>query len=102
MNRPHDVGKIAVIQGLVAHAFGLRIEELLASHRERAVTIPRQIAMYLAKRETDAPLTVIGSHFGGKHHTTVIHAIDRIEALRASDAATDLTIQIIRRDLASS
>jgi chromosomal replication initiator protein len=101
MNRPHDLGKIAAIQGLVARAFGLRTEELIAGQRERAVAFPRQIAMYLAKHETGAPLAVIGSHFGGKHHTTVIHAIDRIEALRHSDAATNLAIEIIRNRLAS-
>ncbi len=99
---PVDEGKILAIQGFVAGAFGLRTEELSTSRRERAFTIPRQIAMYLAKQETHASLATIGSLFGGKHHTTVIHAIDRIEALRSMiplAVALSSTVLLGGRDL---
>lgn len=98
---PLDEGRILAIQGLVAHLFGLQLAELSISRRERAFSRPRQIAMYLAKLETDASLADIGSLFGGKHHSTVIHATERIEALRQADSATDLAIDMIRRNLKS-
>jgi len=101
MKPPVDEGKIMAIQGLVAHMFGLRTEELSTSRPQRAVTIPRQMAMYLARQETDASLAKIGSLFGGKHHTTVIYAVEKIEALRHADAATNLAIDIIRMNLRS-
>jgi chromosomal replication initiator protein len=52
----------------------------------RHISEPRQIAMYLIKELTEASLPEIGRHFGGKHHTTVLHSIQKIEALRNSDA----------------
>jgi hypothetical protein len=58
----------------------------------RTVVIPRQIAMYLAKQLTDASLPEIGSHFGDKHHTTVMHAIAKIEEQRCADTALDTVI----------
>jgi chromosomal replication initiator protein len=94
--------KIMAIQGLVAGAFNLRSEDLSMSSRERAITIPRQIAMYLAKQETEASLMEIGSIFGGKHHTTVSHAISRIEELRRLDPATDRVIKILQNNLKST
>ena len=93
------MSKIIAIQGLVAGAFNLRSEELSTSSRERALTIPRQIAMYLAKYETDASLMEIGGAFGGRHHTTVSHAISKIEELRRSNLATELVIETLQNKL---
>jgi chromosomal replication initiator protein len=55
--------------------------------------------MYLAKHETHISLANIGRLFGGKHHTTVLHALDRVEALRREDAATYRLIESVRRNL---
>ena len=91
--------KIAVIQELVARMFSLPAKELNSTYRGRSAALPRQIAMYLAKRETDASLMEIGSLFGGRHHTTVLHAISRIEEMRRSDSAMDLALKMLGKNL---
>ena len=73
------------IQKSVAEQFGLRLHEIKAKNNSRAIVYPRQIAMYLSKRLTDSSLPEIGRQFGGKHHTTVLHTIDKIEECRKSD-----------------
>ncbi len=73
------------IQKSVAEQFGLRLAEIKAKNNSRAIVYPRQIAMYLAKHLTDASLPEIGRQFGGKHHTTVLHSIDKIEGVRKND-----------------
>lgn len=67
------------IQVVVAHHFGIRVEDLKAKRRTRAVAFPRQVAMYLARKITDQSLPRIGEEFGGRDHTTVLHACDKIE-----------------------
>jgi chromosomal replication initiator protein len=76
---------IESIQKAVAEQFGMRLAEIKAKNNSRSVVVPRQIAMYLAKQMTDASLPEIGRQFGGKHHTTVMHSIDKIGELRKSD-----------------
>jgi chromosomal replication initiator protein len=83
---------IESIQEAVARLFNLSVEELRHDSCRRAVVVPRQIAMYLTKQMTDASLPEIGRHFGGKHHTTVMHSIAKIYALRRSDPALDHTV----------
>ena len=73
------------IQKSVAEQFGLRLHEIKAKNNSRAIVYPRQIAMYLSKHLTDSSLPEIGRQFGGKHHTTVLHSIDKIEECRKSD-----------------
>ena len=73
------------IQKAVAEQFGLRLAEIKAKNNSRAIVYPRQIAMYLAKQMTDSSLPEIGRQFGGKHHTTVLHSIDKIEEVRKGD-----------------
>ena len=97
-----DDSKILVIQGLVAQMFGLQAEELSRDRRKRAVTMPPQIAMYLAKQETGASLAEIGMLFGGRHHSTVTHAIHRVETMRHADAATNRLIESVQVNLKSS
>ncbi|MFB3917142.1 MAG: chromosomal replication initiator protein DnaA [Terriglobales bacterium] len=82
-----QVRKITIesIQKAVAEQFGLRLIEIKAKNNSRAIVFPRQIAMYLAKRLTDSSLPEIGRQFGGKHHTTVLHSVDKIEQARKSD-----------------
>ena len=91
--------RIETIQQHVARSFGLQVEELNQRSTTRAVTLPRQVAIYLAKQLTDASLVEIGSHFGGKHHTTVMHFIAKIDHLRRVDPTVDLAIDAILRTL---
>jgi chromosomal replication initiator protein len=76
---------IEAIQKAVAEQFGLRLVEIKAKNNSRAIVYPRQIAMYLAKHLTEASLPEIGRQFGGKHHTTVLHSVEKIEELRKTD-----------------
>jgi chromosomal replication initiator protein len=76
---------IEAIQKAVAEQFGLRLTEIKAKSNSRAIVFPRQIAMFLAKQMTEASLPEIGRQFGGKHHTTVMHSVDKIEQQRQSD-----------------
>src|ERR1700757_3081808 len=76
---------IDAIQKAVAEQFGLRVIEIKAKSNSRAIVFPRQIAMYLAKQMTEASLPEIGRQFGGKHHTTVLHSVEKIEEARKND-----------------
>ena len=76
---------IESIQKAVAEQFGLRLAEIKAKNNSRAIVYPRQIAMYLAKHLTEASLPEIGRQFGGKHHTTVLHSVEKIEEQRKTD-----------------
>ncbi|MBI3645859.1 MAG: chromosomal replication initiator protein DnaA [Acidobacteriales bacterium] len=76
---------IESIQKAVAEQFGLRLVEIKAKNNSRSIVYPRQIAMYLAKHLTEASLPEIGRQFGGKHHTTVLHSVDKIEEVRKGD-----------------
>ncbi|HEY0760303.1 MAG TPA: chromosomal replication initiator protein DnaA [Acidisarcina sp.] len=82
-----QVRKITIesIQRAVAENFGMRIAELKQKNNSRAVVVPRQIAMFLAKQMTEASLPEIGRQFGGKHHTTVMHSISKIDEQRRTD-----------------
>ena len=70
---------IEMIQKLVAGHFNLKVADLKSRNNAKAVTLPRQIAMYLAKSLTGTSLPEIGRSFGGKHHSTVIHSIRKID-----------------------
>jgi chromosomal replication initiator protein len=76
---------IEAIQKAVAEQFGLRLAELKAKNNSRAIVYPRQIAMYLAKHLTEASLPEIGRQFAGKHHTTVLHSVEKIDEARKTD-----------------
>jgi chromosomal replication initiator protein len=77
---------VQTIQRMVADRFGLKTAELKQKDSSKRIAFPRMVAMYLVKQLTDASLPEIARAFGGKHHTTVIHAIRRIEVLRQTDA----------------
>ena len=76
---------IEAIQRRVAEEFNLRPPDLRVRSNARSIAFPRQIAMYLAKQLTGASLPEIGRAFGGKHHTTVLHSLKKIERLRKAD-----------------
>jgi chromosomal replication initiator protein len=73
---------VETIQKLVADHFNLRVTELKSKTNSQQIAFPRQIAMYLCKKMTGCSLPEIGKRFGGKHHSTVIHGIQKIEELR--------------------
>lgn len=83
------------IQEIVASHFGIKVADLKGKRRSRAVTLPRQIAMYLCRELTDASLPRIGEEFGGRDHTTVMHACEKIRKDSESDAAFMGTIQAL-------
>jgi chromosomal replication initiator protein len=82
------------IQELTAEAFGLTRDELLSDSRVAAIAWPRQVAMYLAREHTGATLPAIGRSFGGRNHTTVLHACRRATQRLADDPEA---FEIIRR-----
>ena len=90
---------IDAIQKAVAEQFGMRVSELKQKNNSRAVVVPRQIAMYLAKSLTEASLPEIGRQFGGKHHTTVMHSIGKIDELRRTDKDLNRTINKLQETL---
>ena len=83
---------IEAIQRATAEQFGMKISELKQKNNSRQIVVPRQIAMYLAKQMTEASLPEIGRQFGGKHHTTVMHSIAKIDEQRRTDKALSSTL----------
>ncbi len=83
---------IEVIQKRVSEHFNLREQDLKVRSNTRAIAFPRQVAMYIVKQLTTASLPEIGRQFGGKHHTTVLHSINKIEEMRRSDKELNRTI----------
>ncbi len=83
---------IDLIQKRVSEHFNLREQDLKVRSNTRAIAFPRQVAMYIVKQLTTASLPEIGRQFGGKHHTTVLHSIDKIEEMRRSDKHLNRTI----------
>ncbi|HWC20499.1 MAG TPA: chromosomal replication initiator protein DnaA [Terriglobales bacterium] len=90
---------IEAIQKAVAEQFGLRLAEIKAKNNSRSIVVPRQIAMYLAKQMTEASLPEIGRQFGGKHHTTVMHSIGKIDEQRRADKDLNRTINKLMETL---
>jgi chromosomal replication initiator protein len=87
------------IQRKVAEFYNLRMSDMLSARRSRAVARPRQIAMYLSKQLTPRSLPEIGRRFGGRDHTTVMHAVKKIEELRSTDSTLSEDIDLLRRML---
>ena len=89
------------IQKLVAEYFKIRVADLLSSRRTRSITRPRQIAMSLAKSLTRHSLPEIGNAFGGRDHTTVIHACRKVEELRGEDRRMEEDYENLQRILSN-
>ena len=90
---------IEEIKRRVADYYHLRMTDLVSARRARAVARPRQVAMFLCKTLTSKSLPEIGRGFGGRDHTTVIHAVRKIEELRSSDSQINDDIENLRRVL---
>ncbi|MFN2530001.1 MAG: chromosomal replication initiator protein DnaA [Pyrinomonadaceae bacterium] len=98
--KEEEPGVITVqhIQKLVASTYKLSVDELLSKNNARHVSHPRQVAMYLCKHLTKHSYPEIGRAFGGKHHTTVIHSVEKIESL----VGVDVTLQRLISELTES
>ena len=102
--RPHlsvSERKVTVdtIQKVVAEHYALKQADLISERRARAIARPRQVAMWLAKQITTRSLPDIGRRFGGRDHTTVLHAVRRIEALKADDPVLARDVDMLLRKL---
>jgi chromosomal replication initiator protein len=84
---------IDMIQKFVADHYKIRISDLKAKNNSSSIAFPRQVAMYLCKNLTRSSLPDIGKSFGGKHHSTVIHSVRKIEDLRRKDSSFDRLVQ---------
>ncbi|MFP5517771.1 MAG: chromosomal replication initiator protein DnaA [Alphaproteobacteria bacterium] len=89
------------IQKRVAEHYNIRVADMHSARRARAVARPRQIAMYLAKQLTARSLPEIGRKFGGRDHTTVMHAVKKVDELRATDPSFAEDVELLRRMLES-
>jgi chromosomal replication initiator protein len=83
---------IEQIQRKVSDFFGVKLSDLKAKNRTKAVAFPRQVAMYLARQLTHSSLSEVGRAFGGKDHTTVLHAVDKIQTLLQEDPKLRKTV----------
>ncbi len=99
--RPQEPKRIKIedIQRVVARQYNVSRSDLLSSRRTANVVRPRQVAMYLAKTLTLRSLPEIGRRFGGRDHTTVLHAVRKIEALVSKDAALSDEVELLKRQL---
>jgi chromosomal replication initiator protein len=89
------------IQKRVAEHFKIRVSDMSSARRSRAVARPRQVAMYLSKQLTSRSLPEIGRAFGGRDHTTVMHAVRKIEELTKLDSAFAEDVELLTRMLES-
>ncbi|MBF7081372.1 chromosomal replication initiator protein DnaA [Desulfallas sp. Bu1-1] len=90
---------IPLIQQKVAGYFGIRVDDLKSKRRTRSVAFPRQVAMYICREMTENSLPQIGEQFGGRDHTTVLHAYDKITMEMKNDATLALTIKNIMESI---
>jgi chromosomal replication initiator protein len=98
--RAHDRRvTIEEIQKRVAEHFNIRVADMHSARRSRTVARPRQIAMYLSKQLTARSLPEIGRKFGGRDHTTVMHAVKKVDELRQADASFAEDVDLLRRML---
>ncbi len=93
---------IPMIQKLVADYYKVTVDDLRARSNVRQVLVPRQVAMYLCKRFTKKSFPEIARQFGGKHHTTVIHSVEKIDRLVVSDRDMETTIKRLGNSLESN
>lgn len=89
---PASEPTIQVIMSLVTEFFRVRLTDLQSKRRQRSVAMPRQVCMYLARRNTRMSLQEIGGYFGGRDHTTVMHAVKIVDSRRAADPTFHLQL----------
>lgn len=99
-NKPKVV-TIASIQEIVGERYNVRLEDFLAKKRTKSIAFPRQIAMYLSREMTDSSLPKIGEEFGGRDHTTVIHAHEKISKLIDKDTQLAKELEELKEQIKS-
>ena len=87
------------VQEVVASRFNVKISELKSKRRTKTLVHPRQIAMFLARELTDSSFPEIGREFGGKDHTTIIHACRQIEKALDEDTTLQATIESLKDEI---
>ncbi len=90
---------IPAIQEIVGEKYNVKLEDFVAKKRTKSIAFPRQIAMYLSRQMTDLSLPKIGEEFGGRDHTTVIHAHDKITKMLESDTVLEKEIEELKEQL---
>jgi chromosomal replication initiator protein len=90
---------IEQIQRKAAEFFGIKLSDMRAKTRTKAVAFPRQVAMYLARQLTHASLTEVGRAFGGKDHTTVLHAVEKIQTMIQNDPKFKKTVDTLTQTI---
>ena len=98
-NRQVSMGEI---KREVARHYNIRLEEMHSKRRSRNIVLPRQVAMFLAKNLTSNSYPEIGQHFGGRDHTTVMHAVNKVESMMNEDATMAEDIAMLRSLLHAS
>jgi chromosomal replication initiator protein len=98
--RPEGLSLERIARTVAGH-YKLTVEELKSKNNSRSIAVPRQVAMYLCKRLTKSSYPEIGREFGGKHHTTVMHSYDKIDALQRDDRNFHRTISELIDNLCS-
>ena len=92
---------VPIIQTIVANYFDLTVDDLTGTRCNKQIVTPRQIAMYLARELTDFSLPKIGEEFGGRDHTTVIHAHEKIKNQLETDESLKNELKNIEKDITS-
>jgi chromosomal replication initiator protein DnaA len=98
--RPEGLTMERIARTVASH-YKMTVEELKSKNNSRAIAVPRQVAMYLCKRLTKSSYPEVGREFGGKHHTTVMHSFEKIEALTKSDRNFHKTVSELIDNLCS-
>jgi chromosomal replication initiator protein len=91
--------KISTIQKAVAQQFGVPVDSMKSKVRTARLAFPRQVAIYMARELTRCSLTQIGQRFGGRDHTTVIYACDKVSQLLERDVSLKATVNQLKSDL---
>jgi len=91
--------QVEKIVDVVCRHYGLTREEITSERRTARITLPRQVAMFLAREQTEEPLGAIGAEFGGRDHSTVVHALGRIERRLREDAELRAAMTVLRSKL---
>ena len=90
------------IQNKVSNYYNINVDDLISSRRLRSFARPRQVAMYLSKKLTSRSLPEIGRKFGGRDHTTVIHAVKKIDQLKSENEKFDEDVSVLTQIITSS
>ena len=90
------------VQDVVARRFQVKVSELKSKRRTKTVVHPRQIAMYLSREMTDASFPEIGREFGGKDHTTIIHACRQIEKAMENDSSLRTRVESLKDEISKA